>query len=355
MVFADALTKADRLVELQYLFWRNPRRRLTSAEIARRLGIAPRTVRKYLSEMSANGRLPITRDKNAWVLAEHARLEVLPVRFLLEEATAVYLAARLLVANADEPNPAVAGAVGKLASVVPQEVRGVLDRLAERSRSVSETAFFRLFRTVSYGWALCRIVEVEYEPRSRPGEVFACRFEPWLLEPAAVGSAIYAVGRASPPGEVRVLKLERVRKARLTDQAFTPPPVDELLDRLDTAWGVWLSNEEPARVELAFTPDVASRVRETRWHPSQRLHDEPDGSVRMTVAVASTVELLPWILGWGCHCQVLSPPALREEAASEHRAALAAYAEASDGSSARRGSGPVVGRSHPDDDELGEQ
>ena len=169
MVFADGLTKAQRLVELQHLFWRNSGRPLRSAEIARRLGINPRTVRKYLAELSATGRLPITRTQRAWTLAAEARLEVLPVRFLLEEATAVYLAARLLAHTADEPNPAVGAALAKLASVVPAELRAFIDRLADRATTAQGGRFAEVFRTLAYGWALSRVVELHYEARSRPG------------------------------------------------------------------------------------------------------------------------------------------------------------------------------------------
>jgi len=45
MVFADSLTKAGRLVELQVLFARSPNRAWRTAELAARLGIAERTVR----------------------------------------------------------------------------------------------------------------------------------------------------------------------------------------------------------------------------------------------------------------------------------------------------------------------
>jgi predicted DNA-binding transcriptional regulator YafY len=104
-VLSDALTKAGRLLELQLASWKNPRRPLTTSELARRVGVAPRTMRKYLTELSCSGRLPITREGRGWRLADHATLEIAPVRFLLEEAVAVYLAARLLVQHADQPKP----------------------------------------------------------------------------------------------------------------------------------------------------------------------------------------------------------------------------------------------------------
>lgn len=324
MVFADALTKAGRLVELQLLFWASPGALLSTTAIAAHLGIAPRTARKYLTEMSGSGRLPVYRDDRGWRLVEEARLEVPPVRFLLEEAAAVYLAARLLIAHADEPNPAVAAAVAKLAKVVPHELRLPFQHLADRLPRGRDDRFTEVFRAVAYGWALRRVVRVTYAPRSRP-EPFDCDLRPYLVEPSAVGSALYAIGRVDPPGEVRVLKLERMRSARLLQATFNPPPEGELLGRLDRAWGIWLSDGEPVAVRLRFAADTATRVAETRWHPTQRLERRADGGVDMELRVASTVEILPWILGWGSRCEVLSPPELRAEVAAELSRAARAY------------------------------
>jgi DNA-binding NarL/FixJ family response regulator len=49
IVFADTLTKAGRLVQMQRMFATRPNRGFRTAEIAERLGIAPRTVRKYIT------------------------------------------------------------------------------------------------------------------------------------------------------------------------------------------------------------------------------------------------------------------------------------------------------------------
>jgi predicted DNA-binding transcriptional regulator YafY len=323
-VISDALTKAARLNELQLLFWNAPQMILTTAYLASRVGVAERTMRKYITELSASGRLPVYREGRGWRLTEEARLEIPPVSFQLEEAAAVYLAGRLLLQHADEPNPAVRAALSKLAGVVPKELRTPIDRLADRAPHGDEDRFEQIFRQIAYGWVLRRVVHISYAPRSRAG-VFEARLLPYLIEPAAVGSAIYVIGRMDPPGERRVLKLERVRAASLTAATFEPPPITELLDELDTAWGVWLTDEAPSEVTLRFTAGAAPRVRETRWHPSQRLETPGDGTVLLTVTVASTVEIVPWILGWGPLCEVLKPAELRERIAVEHRAAASLY------------------------------
>ena len=75
---------------------------------------AARTVRNALTELSVSGRLPIIQERKRWRLAPDARIETPPVRFMLEEAAAVYLAARLLCRHSDDPNPAVRRAAGLL-------------------------------------------------------------------------------------------------------------------------------------------------------------------------------------------------------------------------------------------------
>ncbi len=324
MVFSDSRTKAGRLIALQRIFWRSPGRPRSTREIARELGIAERTVRTYLAELSAAGDLPIYYHHRRWRLVEDAHMQIPPVRFLLEEAAAVYLAARLLVQQADEPNPAVGGAISKLAAVIPGELRPAFDHLAARAISCGESPFADHFRTLAYAWALSRVVRLVYHPRSRR-DPFECTFRPYLLEPSAVGSALYVIGRMDPPGELRVLKAERIVSIKLTEARFTAPPAEELLERIARSWGVWFSDQEPVDVQLHFSSSVARRVRETRWHPSQRMATTADGGVDITFTVTSTVELVPWILGWGAACEVLGPDDLRRSIAAECRRAAALY------------------------------
>lgn len=222
MVFANSMTKAGRLVELQLLFARSPNRGRRTADLARQLGIPERTVRAYLAELSRTGRLPIYRDGREWRLAPDARFEVPPVRFALEEAAAVYLAARLLVRHSDEPNAAVRNAIHRLASVVPESLATFMEHLAEWVPAGTEDRFAETFRVLAYGWALRRTLELTYHPRNR--DPFDCRFDPYLIEPSVRGLSFYAIGRAEPPGALRVFKLERMCRASVRYESASGLP-----------------------------------------------------------------------------------------------------------------------------------
>ncbi|WP_407079695.1 WYL domain-containing protein [Candidatus Hakubella thermalkaliphila] len=53
---------------------------------------------------------------------------------------------------------------------------------------------------------------------------------------------------------------------------------------------------------MKFSPKVTRRVKKSTWHPSQVIEDLPDGGCIFTVRVSSTLEMTPWIRGWGGRC-----------------------------------------------------
>jgi predicted DNA-binding transcriptional regulator YafY len=81
-----------------------------------------------------------------------------------------------------------------------------------------------------------------------------------------------------------------------------------------------------AHVRLRFDASVASRVRESVWHRSQKLTELPGGGVELELDVAGIVEIRPWILGWGDAVEVLEPPELRDVVAAAVTRAAARYA-----------------------------
>jgi CRISPR-associated endonuclease/helicase Cas3 len=94
---------------------------------------------------------------------------------------------------------------------------------------------------------------------------------------------------------------------------------------LSDAWGIWFTENEPVEVTLRFHAGVAKRVRETRWHPSEEVHEEKDGSLTWRARIAAAQEMLPWIRGWGAEVEVVGPQALREQILLELRRAAENY------------------------------
>jgi predicted DNA-binding transcriptional regulator YafY len=135
--------------------------------------------------------------------------------------------------------------------------------------------------------------------------------EPYFLEPSLIGHSSYVVARDRELGEMRTFKLERITRAEQTTHSYAIPADFDINRHLARAWGIYNSGE-PVEVRLRFHPPAAARVRETIWHPSQQLTDAGKGTLEMTVTVAGTVEITPWILGWGDSVEVLAPAGLRQ-------------------------------------------
>ncbi|NMC13604.1 MAG: WYL domain-containing protein, partial [Chloroflexi bacterium] len=70
-------------------------------------------------------------------------------------------------------------------------------------------------------------------------------------------------------------------------------------------------------VELRFSKQVARRVLESRWHPSEKITEQKDGSLMWCASIAEPQEMLPWIRGWGADVEVLKPEQLRETLKNE--------------------------------------
>ncbi len=140
---------------------------------------------------------------------------------------------------------------------------------------------------------------------------FECFFDPYLLEPSAIGRTIYVIGYSSLVKDIRTYKLERIQHAEPTSETFTISEKFKGPEMLQQAWGVMYGDEEPVKVRLRFSSKVTPRVRETRWHPSQQINLTRDGC-EWTAMIGETLEIEPWIRGWGGDCEVLEPAALRE-------------------------------------------
>jgi proteasome accessory factor B len=299
---------------------------ISAADLARQVGVSKRTAYRDLEAMSLDGELPIWQEGGRWGLEAGAFLP--PLKLTLDEATALFLAARVLAKTTDEQDPELIGSFVKLAQILP-------DVLAEHIRATADVfaatpaneRFTRVFRTLTQAWAGRRVVEIEYDAGAYDRERGPRRttVRPYALEPSALTHALYLIGWDEGRGAVRTFKVERILEASLSPQTFTPDPDFDLAADLRRAWDI-IADQPLETVVVRFAPAVARRVSETRWHASQELSPQADGSLLWRGRVAGLREIKLWLLGWGADAEVLEPPALRTEIADELRRAAAAYA-----------------------------
>jgi predicted DNA-binding transcriptional regulator YafY len=150
-------------------------------------------------------------------------------------------------------------------------------------------------------------------------------FCPYFVEVSAAGQAVYAIGRIEPQKEMRTFKIERVERIEMLKDAYSIPRDFDPEKLLSQAWGIWFTEADPVVIKLRFSQRVANRVRETRWHPTEQVAEQPDGCLLWSAAIAEPREMLPWVRGWGADVEVLEPAELREELTREAKAIAEKY------------------------------
>jgi CRISPR-associated endonuclease/helicase Cas3 len=305
--------RGARILKIQTLLQGN-RHGLTTEEIARRTGVTARTTYRDIRALEAMN-VPVYEDRGRMLI--DANYFVAPVKFTLPEAVALLMGVRLMHRATDEADPDVADAFTKLAAVLPstvaQYVHATVRQMQERPPNPT---YSRVLQTIALGWAGNRAVRIWYPASDH--QVKPRLIEPYFLEPSLIGHSSYVVARDRGVGEMRTFKLERITRAEPTSEPYQIPGDFDVNRYLAGAWGIFHSGE-PVEVHLRFYPPAAARVKESIWHPSQRLSDGPKGALDMTVKVAGTIEITPWILGWGEAVEVLAPHELREKIAAAGR------------------------------------
>jgi len=314
------LNRAERLRAIERLLYRAPNG-MRVVEIANACEVDRRTIYRDLDLLSVGG-VPIWQDEGRFGIERERYLTT--VRLNFNEAFALYMAARLLARHSDEHNPHVVTALDKLATALPEPISGYIARTAGRvrARALNER-YIHVLEAITLAWSLQRKVRLWYRsPRS--GQVRQRDFSPYFVEPVGSGYACYVIGFDDWSGEMRTFKLERLERAHMLDETYDIPPDFDPDRYLETSWGI-MHGEETVEVVLQFSPQVASRVKESVWHPSQEIDDLKDGGCLFTVSVSEPKEMRPWIRSWGAEVEVLSPPVLRQAIAEEAAKMAAVY------------------------------
>jgi len=316
----------SRLQRVEFLLYHAGEAGLSLVELARECGVNRTTIFRDIRKLEDND-VPIWSGGGKYGID---RARYLPaIHFNLHEATALFLATRLLTRYADSHHPHVARAIQKLAAVMPRDlIQRHMARAADVVRARREVPHLtRVLEALTEAWANRKCVRL-WE-KDRPNKPAVERlYEPYFIEPSGVGYSLYVMGYDHLRKDIRTFKIDRLARVVPTDQPFTVPADFDPYQYLHNAWGVnWGSGSQPVEVRLRFAPGTAAdRVRESEWHYSQRREDLPDGGCLLSVTIGSTLEMKPWIRQWGPDVEVLAPAELRREIAEEMRAAARLYA-----------------------------
>jgi predicted DNA-binding transcriptional regulator YafY len=163
-----------------------------------------------------------------------------------------------------------------------------------------------------------RRLEMVYWTASR-NETTSRLFDPYEL--SLIDDGWYAFGYCHRATKIRMFAVQRIRSLSDTGETFDRPADFRAEDYMKGSFRA-MRGEGEYDVVLRFRADIARRFAEKRWHASQVVEAQSNGSLIVRMHLSSLVEIRRWVMWWGLDCEVLEPQELRDLVAQEVRAML---------------------------------
>lgn len=294
------------------------RGRMSGPELAARLEVSPRSVRRYITMLQDMG-IPIDGERGRFGRYRlRAGYKLPPLMFTDDEALALTVGLLLVRRSGGLVDAATTeGALAKLDRVLPEAVREqvtalhdtlvleapaepapalVIDKLAVLSRGVKER----------------RRVRLAYA--NKTGDVSVRDLDPYAV--AKRSNLWNVVGYCHLRGDVRIFRVDRVTEATLGDETFMPPEPFDALGYLERAFATI-----PAlyTAEVLLKTDLATASRAVSPAPVI-LEPHPEG-----VLLRCTTDGFGWVARmlsrFAFDWEILAPAEL-EAAVREHAQTL---------------------------------
>jgi predicted DNA-binding transcriptional regulator YafY len=285
------------------------RQQLSGPELAERLEVNTRTVRRYITMLQDLG-IPVEAERGrygAYRLRPGFKLP--PLMFTEDEALALtlgLLAARRLGLTATAP--AVEGALAKIERVLPltlrQRVQAIQETLILDFPQTGATPRSEVLVTLSAATQQCRRAGLRYlswqsEETERAVDLYGLVYR---------GGFWYAVGYCHLRTGLRVFRLDRILHAEMRDETYTRPDgfdalgyVMRSLVNVPATWPIEVLLETTLEEARQRVPPVIAT-----------LEQAPDG-VLMQCSVGNLEWITHFLVGLDCSFVVRHPPELRDE------------------------------------------
>jgi len=138
--------------------------------------------------------------------------------------------------------------------------------------------------------------------------------EPRLIEPHGLllGHRSYLVARQPCRDDtIRNFRMDRIHTADVMDESFAFASGFVLADYAARAFGIYQDPAQFGEVIWRFAPEAADRAAEFRFHPTQVMEPQDDGSLIVRFFAAGWLEMAWHLYQWGDKVEVLAPEELR--------------------------------------------
>jgi len=282
---------------------------MTAQELAARLEVDARTVRRYITTLQDIG-IPVDSEigrYGGYMLRPGFKLP--PLMFTDEEVLVLTLG--LLLARRSKlagAQTAVASALSKVERVLPLTLRERLRALVESTQMDDPLPLHGssieggILANLSLAVRQCQQVRLGYRTRETTERIFEpyaviCHQEQW-----------YAVGYCHLRHALRTFRLDRIERVILLDTRFTAPSGFDAMEyalssfeAIPDRWNVEVLLDMPLDVaRLRIPRELASLVQNEK-------------GIRLRASIRDLNEMAHRLIALGCPLTVIDPPELRDE------------------------------------------
>jgi predicted DNA-binding transcriptional regulator YafY len=303
------------------------------SDLAKDLNCHQRTVYRDLHALEEAGFPLYTEDANGkdlWYLMDSAK-KPLPIPFRLPELMALYFGRDALkILKGTVFYDSLEDLFQKIKATLPPESKKFLKNVEQSLKVGSKPykpygKFKKIIEQINKAVIDRRVIDIIYYTMSRKKETRrkVAPYRLWFVD-----GSLYLIGDCKWKKEIRIFAVDRIKRLELTDEIFEVPDDFNIDEFMRNSFGAF--HGKPEKVKVLFSADVAEYIKEKVWHETQKIHDNPDGSVLFEAHVACNRDIKSWIMRWGAKAIVLEPEELRDEIQAETIEMMASYANGID-------------------------
>jgi predicted DNA-binding transcriptional regulator YafY len=313
--------RTARLLRIQMLLGQNPEG-LKIKELAELCSVDVRTIYRDLRALETELNVPVWQNSKQRGLVEGYNLPSVP--FSLMEATYVFLAVRLLQNFSRWYDQSISSTFTKLEKVVPPVLKKYIqDILDWEEKQPKDEKLIRLFELLVNAWLSQHRIKILYQDFDNPAQEYT--IDPYFIDPTALSHGCYIIGYDHTSKSLGAFRLNHIEELRVEPETFSIPSDFNALEFFNSTWGLDCTGSLQT-VKLHFIPRLTRAICAARYHPTQVLDLQEDGSLIMTVRVKDNHDFRSWILSWGDDVEVLEPQTLRESIIKTYEASCKKYA-----------------------------
>jgi predicted DNA-binding transcriptional regulator YafY len=123
-------------------------------------------------------------------------------------------------------------------------------------------------------------------------------------------SALYLLACLGDHQRITTLAVHRIRTFDVGTEEFAAPRVD-VDGHVSKAFGIFVSDQE-VDVEVLFDAEIAWKLEERTFHPSERKERRPDGTLVYRLRSSAQWEIIPWVQSFGALAELVAPASWRD-------------------------------------------